>query len=705
MNVRLAGIALAAGLAFLAQGCAETPRPLPSETTTAAPSAPILRDGPRDHTRDVAVDAGGTEPASPGVTYFAGTGRFFKASQTRIPNVQVAAGEGFTLNFTETDIRTVIAAVLGDILDVPYFIDPSVQGTLSLQTSDKIGRGDLLTLFETVLRVQNFAIVDVSGTLHVVPIAQAPRRVTAMRVPSPASRDLPGFGVQIVPLRFTNAVEMRQLLEPFAPPGGIVRVDEARSLLIIAGTRQELATMLQTIETFDVDWMAGMSTAMFHLNYVEAETLAKELLQIFADADSPIVGMTRLIPIPRLNAILAISSQKKYLEDMEQWVRRLDLGGASPGRRIYVYHVENGRATDLASSLNAILGDDIASETEEPGYRQATDRERPTQAQAGQTRQEQTAPAAEPESVLAQGGLRIVPDEENNALLILATPSEFGVIEAALIQMDVAPRQVLIEASLVEVALTDELRHGVQWFFQPGENTIALSESGAASPASQFPGFSYVFTGVSNVRLVLNALESVTKINVLFSPKLMVLNNQSAVLQVGDQVPVPVQSSVSVADPDAPIVNSIQFRDTGVILTVTPRINEGGLVLLDIEQEVSDVVETTTSGIDAPTIQQRRIASSVAVQDSDTIVLGGLIRETVTNGKTGVPFLRRVPLFGNAFGSRNKTLRRTELIAIITPRVVNDARSTREVMDYLRDKFQTLPPIDGLHQSKPRHES
>jgi general secretion pathway protein D len=458
--------------------------------------------------------------------------------------------------------------------------------------------------------------------------------------------------------------------------------------------------MLQTIRTFDVDWLKGMSFALYDLEYVEAKTLADELLQIFGDANSPLAGMVRLIPIPRLNAILGISAQPDYLRQVEDWISRLDIGGSTPGRKIYVYGVKNARAGDLASALGNILATQTAGRrSSQPlsqgaaGTRQPNQPARQNVQGMGTTARgapTQTGVGAAQPSVFEAGGLRIMANEEANALLILATPSEYGVIKAALRQMDVRPRQVLIEATLAEVTLTDELRYGVQWFFEFGNNSVAFSGSPSGGVASQFPGFSYVFEGSASARTVLNALSSVTDVDVISSPKLMVLNNQSATLQVGDQVPVATQSAVSVSDPNAPIVNSVQFRDTGVILTVTPRIGEGGAVMLDIEQEISDVVSTTTSGIDSPTIRQRKISTSVIVQDGDTIALGGLIRESVSRGKSGVPILKDIPLIGNLFSSSDRIRRRTELIILITPRIAQDTREAREILDYLKRQFQAV---------------
>jgi general secretion pathway protein D len=210
---------------------------------------------------------------------------------------------------------------------------------------------------------------------------------------------------------------------------------------------------------------------------------------------------------------------------------------------------------------------------------------------------------------------------------------------------------------------------------------------------------SYLFTGSQDIRAVLNAIESVTEVRVLSAPKLLVLNNHQAELQIGDQVPITTASAVGTQNPDAPIVNSVQFRDTGVILSVTPRANQSGRVTIDIAQEVSDVAATTTSGIDSPTIQQRKFATTVAVADGETIVLGGLIRESTSRSRGGVPVLSRVPGLGGLFGSRNRDRRRTELIVLLTPRVIRSEDESRQTMDELRRQFEGLRSM--LPQGEP----
>lgn len=276
----------------------------------------------------------------------------------------------------------------------------------------------------------------------------------------------------------------------------------------------------------------------------------------------------------------------------------------------------------------------------------------------------------------------------------MATADDYANIEDILKKLDVVSNQVLLEATIAEVTLRDELNFGLQWFFQDAENQATLSNSNTGGVNSVFPGFSYVFSQ-QDARVALNALSSITDVNVISSPSLMVLDNQTAILQVGDEVPVVTQQSVT-NSVNTPIFNSITFRDTGVILRVTPRVNDSGLVLLDIEQEVSGVVETVTSGIDSPTIQQRRIETTVAVNDGESLALGGLIETGVVRTSSGLPLLSDVPVLGRFFKTQTDRDERTELLVIITPRVIRNMDEARKVTDEYRKRLNTLTTISGL---------
>lgn len=644
-----------------------------------------------------------TAPSAPSIPARApiiieGTRNLIGTPAVAVPDT-TPAGDGYQLNFVDTEIANVVASVIGDGLGLPYLVDPQVKGTMTLQATRALTRDEVLPALEAALNVQGVALVNAEGVYQVVPSKDAPRRVSGLR--GPGQQRGVGFAIKIVPVRYVSVTDMEKVLRPFAPDGGILRIDEGRNLLLLAGSSRELSVMQDVVDTFDVNWLAGMSFGLYPVEYVDAKTLADELGAIFSDTRSPIANVVRLVPLSRLSSLMVITHEPSYLKEVEAWIKRFDTGLSTPGRRIYVYEVQNGKADDLANSLNRILS--ISTERfggESPGIGGSKFDSSMTPAfESPSTRGSALPPASRNAESMpvddggsggTPGALKIVPNSENNALLLYATPSEFGVIEAALKRLDMVPIQVLIEASLAEVTLTDDMRYGVQWSYLSDRGPIVLSEASNGSISPQFPGFSFLYTGRQDIRAVLNAIETITKVNVISSPKLLVLNNREAELQIGDQVPITVQSSVSTVGDTAPIVNSVQLRDTGVILRITPRVNKSGLVLLDVSQEVSDVVPTTTSNIDSPTIQQRRISSTVAVRDGETIALGGLIRDSNTRTKGGIPYLSRIPLVGELFGSTDKNRRRTELIVLITPRVVRSQQESEIMMDELREQFRGL---------------
>lgn len=496
-----------------------------------------------------------------------------------------------------------------------------------------------------------------------------------------------GPGVQIVPLRYVAAREMEKILTPLAGEGAIARVDVSRNLLILKDDARNLEAMLEMIDMFDVNYLAGMSFAMVPVKNTSAIGLVTELEQVFGVAgDSPMAGLIRFVPIERLNAVLAIASQPDHIDQVQDWMQRLDRFGQMSDQSFYVVPLQNRSANEVADVLQATLSTDAASSRSmtnggvQPGMTAVvTSSEAPEGAAVtvpGQVNAAGVAPEA-----------RIRADDANNSLVILATPGQFQALERVIDMLDVSPNQVMLEATIAEVTLRDDLAYGLTWFLRSGDFDLTFSNAENGAVAETFPGFSVLFSG-DDGRAALSAVASVTDVKVLSSPTLMVLDNRTATLQVGDEVPIVTQTSVSTIDPDAPIVNQVSLRDTGVILKVTPRVNDGGRVMLDIEQEVSDVVETQTSGIDSPTIQQRRIQTTVAVDDGSTIALGGLIRDRVTDVNTRIPLLGDIPGLGELFRSTTKKNERTELIVLITPRVVTNGDEAQRVTQELRDRMR-----------------
>lgn len=645
---------------------------------------------------------------------FPGSGRFVQSP--RVAGVGrgglAEADEGeVTLNFADTEIREVARIILGETLGLNYTVDSAVQGTVTLRTNRPIPREALLPTLETLLDDKGYGLIEEDGLYQVLALGGEGGGTVNRVALSPALRA--NYGTEVFPLRHAAAGQVQKVVTPLLGEGAQMTLDEPRNILIVTGSGPQRQAVAEMVAMFDTDWMAGMSFALLPVASANPALIVQELEAIFGlDEGGPQAGLVRFVPIERLGIILAIARRLEDLELVRQWVGRLDRGTAENGRRLYVYYAQHTRVEEVVPILQNIFQQSTDSPAtprggtsgllatglepvriESPGMALPDASATTSAGTAGFSRPRTAESGGEPERI-TERGIHITADEVNNAVFILATPRDYRLVEAALESIDLVPLQVLIEATIAEVTLNDELRYGVQWFLESGDSSFTLSAVDAATPAQVFPGFSYLLNA-SNARVVLNALASVTDVNVVSSPQLMVLDNRTATLQVGDQVPVATQSAVAVSDSDAPIVNEIEFRDTGVILTVTPRVNAGGTVNMDIEQEVSDVVETTSSGIDSPTIRQRRISSTVAIQSGQTIALGGLIRDGVTNNESGIPVLSDIPVLGNLFKNTTNTKNRTELLVLITPVVIRDDREALALTEQLRRRLQSVAPIKG----------
>jgi general secretion pathway protein D len=607
------------------------------------------------------------------------------------PKPETNPGGGATsFNFEAADVRDIAKTVLADILGESYIVDPKVAGTISLRTTRPLQRDAILPTLESVLRMNGIIMIKENGVFKIMPAASAKGSLS----PKMAGKE-PGFTVQVVPLKYIGSHEMAKILEAFSPDPASIKADEVRNLLIVAGTQNEMQHMLDTVEMFDVDWLSGMSVGLFTLQNADVKAVDAEFNKIFGDKSlNPLAGVVRIIPLERLNGFVIISPQPHYLEQAKIWLERLDQAGGAGGTRLFVYHVQNGKAEVLADLLNQTFG--------KSG--QATPRSPAASLAPGSTGMEiksttfgATTPKPATTSTPAAGStlsisdesgsseVRIVADKENNALLILANAAGYDKIEAALRKLDLAPRQVLIEVMIAEVTLGDEFKYGIEWALSSGtRKTFQLNtqDTGAIGPVQ--PGFVYTLLNpLGGIKAILNMNGSDSKINVLSSPHIMVADNQTAKIQVGDSLPIQQQTLSTTGT-----FSSTSYLDTGVMLSVTPRINAGGLVNLDITQEYSvPGVTTSTSSTNPPPISKRSSKTQVTVQSGETMVIGGMISEKSTNSSSGLPILSSIPVLGGLFGFTDRATTKTELIVLITPRVAKNVGQATQISDELRRKM------------------
>jgi general secretion pathway protein D len=643
------------------------------------------------------------------------------------------SGDGVEMNFEGTDIPSAAKALLGDVLHLNFEIDPRVQGSVTLASVGPIPRKDVLPTFEDVLRMQNAALVHEGKFVKIVPIGEA-----AAHASISVGAGEPGFGVSVVPLRYVSAASIAKTTENMLTRTGSIHVDQARNLVLVQGTESERETAIDVISTFDVEWLSNQSVGVYPLRSTSPESMIQELEHVFEVGDGgPGQGVIQFQPISRMNAVMVVTKNPDYLRQTTQWIARLDRSDTS-GTTIRTYHLKYGDASHVTQILNNIFGSQSESSEESPtnqiapGSTAAKSRldslNASTQAGNGTGQLGTAAPGsttgATPVaaafdafadhkgedangsrggSVTAGGGslgvlknVRITADTANNAVLVYSNQEDYRVVERALRDLDRPRLEVAIDATVAEVTLTKQLQYGVQYFLANNNASVGLFQAAtqaAATTALQqvAPGFNLLLGSQANPKVILSALSSVTDVRVLSSPSVVAMDNEPALLQVGDEVPISTGSATILSSSSTPIVNTIQLFNTGVILKVLPHINANGSIELEIDQEVSSVENNNNSQATlTPTISERRLHSTVSVMSGQTVLLGGLISDNTQINQSGIPGLSNIKVLGALFGTTDDSKTRSEIIIFVRPQLIRNSLDARAVTEEFREKLQSM---------------
>lgn len=633
------------------------------------------------------------------------------------PGITEADGK-FTVNVDRAEINEVSKLILGETLGFNYVVDPRVQGTITLSSSRPLSSREVLDAFEAALRLNGAALIQTDGVAKVVALQEV--LDGEMGAPDFNGDTSSGYGVSAIPLRFISPANMIELMDSFIARGGSVRASNIGNLVLVRGTASERKSLVEVVTSFDVDWMKSQTASIAILaNSTPAEIVTK-LEAVFAqDTGTSGNNALKVIPLERLNGVVIVSNSQAKVRRALTWVSRLDKRSVTE-TNYYVYAVQNGNAESLAKILTSTFIDksDAAGLSGEVAPDQPTVQlstgQSPTSGQGqqpGEDTQNQgeqagksdrqggevptlpseaaTATTAKPADL--SSGTRITPNPANNTIVIRATEKQYQRILATLRQIDSPSVQILINVTIAEVTLTDNLRYGVQAYFK-GDGVTAGFFGGATDVINgAFPGFNFM-GNIGNSRVVLDALSAVTKVRVVSSPSVMVLENEMATIKVGDQVPIKTKAQVDTTT-DSNAIQSFEYRDTGVILKVKPRVNANGLVTMEIAQELSAVTKssgTTEAEKDNPTFSQRSVASKVSVYSTQTVVLGGLISGQDNRQRDSVPGVNKIPLLGDLIGKTDNSSKRNELIVFITPQIVEDGEDAARVSEELRAKMKSF---------------
>ena len=656
------------------------------------------------------------------------------------PDVATGAG-GYTLNFENAPVSQVAKSVLGDILSVGYVIDPRVQGSISLSSGRPVEKKDMLYVLENALSANNLVMVRNASGYRIAPANEG--GVGMIDEGGGSDSAEPGFGLTVIPLQYVSGTTLTKLLEGFATRPGAIRTDPSGKLLIVVGTGSERQSAVETVRSFDVDWLRGQSVGMYPVQNSTPEPIVGELEKIMDSGDSGLGhGLVKFQPVSRLNSILVVAAKPEFLRAAARWISRLDEPSTSSAS-VKVYKVRYGDAKQIAQLLQQIFetnggGVSTESPTNEiapsSGVKAMTAAERltggaPSGGLTGGGSPNSNSPGSPGEggtsriaaaqfggvpvaalnselNALGQTGsggpqlpnVRITADLLNNAVLVYARPDEYKLVERTLVQLDRPKLQVAIDVTIAEVTLNDQLNYGVQFFLAGGAvsnttsgaipsiiNSVAANTSSTSTGTGLSGGLNIIAGHPASPRVVINALSAITDVKILSNPSLVVVDNGDASLEVGNQVPI-ATGSATVLSANNAVVNTVDYKNTGVILHVQPHVNYNGSVLLDIDQLVSTVPENSTSL--TPTISQREVKSTISVVSGQTVLLAGMIQDQQEKSRNGVPILSQLPYVGAAFGTTGKSTERTELIMFIRPQIIRDGADAAKVAEELRSKMR-----------------
>lgn len=643
--------------------------------------------------------------------YYPGTGEFINFEAASRAEKPVSEQGEITFNFEGESLQAVVHFILGQVLKENYVLAPGVNGKVTFATARPISKTQLIPILEMMLSWNNAALVMVGDRYHVLPQNQAIKGLLTPKFN--ASNQLGGFQVLAVPLNFVSPTEMEKILAPYAKDGAVVKADNARNILFLSGTASELSNYLQTIEIFDVDWLAGMSTGIFYLQRVDSNDIIAELEALFGEgADNPLAGMFRFLPLERLNAVMVITPQEDYLHKAKEWVDRLDRADADGASNLYVYSVKNIKADDLAGYLTDVFGGSGGSTSAKASGGSVVPGQQGREISSNNASKANTNTTRRRSNNNTDNGIHISAIEDSNQLLIKAGVSDYEKIMSAIERLDIVPLQVLVELKIIEIKLNDSISYGMELLFGQDPNvdfgTGTGSDSGSdeetGGDTKSWPynfdtygarigsgGINYRFLG-TDAEARLEALETAGRVAVLSTPSMMVLNNKNATINVGDQIPITNVGSIGTGGTNNGTISNTRYIQTGVQVDITPRVNPGGLVYMEVSQDVSTPGTPDANG--QRPIASRQLVTEIAVQSGNTIVMGGLISENDAFSRSGVPVLSKIPFIGGAFGRKQKSNDRTELMLLITPTVIENPEQARQVTKEYAKKFQGLKPIE-----------
>jgi general secretion pathway protein D len=636
----------------------------------------------------------------------------------------IPKGEGVTVNFEGIALPAFINAVYGDILKRSFEIAPELlkrQDLVTLRVPEPIPRDDLDTLARQVLRNYGVAVEQQGVALRFfqakgAPPGEPPLIISGRALPEAPVSHRPIF--QLVPLKAVRNTEIAGMLKgAFRGQNLTIDEDPTRNAILLMGPPEVVQQAVEAVLLFDQPFMRGRTSVRIDPAYLSAQDLSKQLVDVlraegYAASLDPTLGAIVVMPVAAVNAVLVFASDPKMLSHAVDWVRNLDTPGRGvSGPGIFYYYVKNTRAAELAKVLDSVLSQVIA-ETEAgaaagaaspaaaggPAGAATTQGAALSRATTGAATSTTRRTGTQQSVALRTKGLAV--DDMRNAIIFYGESEIWERLLPIIARMDQPARMVLIEVTVAEVTLNNQEELGIEWLINDlsiGEYSVQLGTLGSLGVGTS--GLNgYLLNNAGATRAVLNAFASKSRVKILSTPRVMVKSGATATVDVGTEVPIITSQATSSdlqEEGTSAILQSIQYRRTGVLLAVSPVIHSGNRVDLELSQEVSEAQPSTVSDIDSPSIFTRRIETSLSLKDGGSVLIGGLISSTLNNGSSGVPGLSKVPVLGRLFRVDAKTEDRTELVMLIVPYVIENDQDAIGITESLKDRLSTFQEVEG----------
>jgi general secretion pathway protein D len=637
-----------------------------------------------------------------------------------------AAAEGekyVSLNFDNADIGVVIQTI-SELIGLNYIIAPGVKGRVTIQSSSKIPVSALFELLGEILEVNSLTAVKSGSFYKIVPTNQARQKEIETIIEGEVSGAQQVI-TQVVPLFHIRPSEVVKILNPLKSPAGIYIAHDPTRLLLMTDGAKKITELMKIVSLLDVDTFERIQVELYPVKYADAVALADDLRQVVSTvyaAGGRGKALFTIVPVPQVNALMIISGEPSLAANIRSWVIKLDQPATESGEQIFVYPLAHAKAEEISVVLTQVFAEDTATLVRTAARTPAS-----AAGRAPSARTAQASRAAQGRATVSRSGgtkspVTIVADKATNSLVIQTSPWYYPVVEETIRKLDVMPKQVLIEVLIAEISLTDQTQFGLQWVLKgQGSATVGgerhdfnsqvqnvFPPPGGGAALAVPSGFSWLLTEANRVTAVLNAFANDSKLNVLSAPHIVAMDNQEATINVGDEVPIITAQTTETAGGTSTlantITNSVEYVSTGVLLTVTPHINEGRYVTLDVRQEVSIPEVNVFGGTESPSINKRVAETTMVVKDNQTLVIGGLIDEQRNRSREGIPYLSKIPVLGYLFGVTSEKVEKKELVLLITPRVIANPTEGNEVSKMIRDRVLTLKEGIDLFTDMPRKE-